>query len=193
MPSYLYRGGASWSEVSSTDLPASGVTAGTYGDATHVGAVTINAEGIVTAASNVAITGGGGGGVGYLGSAVITSSFTTVSGVPVQVTGLTATVTVPAGVRVKITVSAQDIQNFSPGCYTVLTVWDGTVGSGTQIGGTVALSTAGGQQFPVALVVLVNPGVGTKTYSVGLNQVAGGTAELEAQATFPGLLLIEGI
>jgi len=63
MPSYLYRGGASWSEVSSSDLPASGVTAGTYGDATHVGAVTVNAEGIVTAAANVAITAGGGGGL----------------------------------------------------------------------------------------------------------------------------------
>lgn len=61
MPSYLYRGGASWSEVSSTDLPASGVTAGTYGDGTNVAQVTVNAEGIVTAASNVAITGGGGG------------------------------------------------------------------------------------------------------------------------------------
>jgi hypothetical protein len=42
-------------------LAASGVTAGTYGDATHVARVTVNTEGLVTAASNVAISGGGGG------------------------------------------------------------------------------------------------------------------------------------
>jgi hypothetical protein len=34
-----------------------GLTPGTYGDATHVGAFTVNAEGIVTAASSVAVTG----------------------------------------------------------------------------------------------------------------------------------------
>src|SRR5947209_13886410 len=43
------------------DLPTSGVTAGTYGDATHVGQVTVSAAGLITAASNVGISGGGGG------------------------------------------------------------------------------------------------------------------------------------
>jgi hypothetical protein len=44
------------------DLPTSGVTPGTYGDGTHVGQVTVAASGLVTAASNVLITGGGGSG-----------------------------------------------------------------------------------------------------------------------------------
>lgn len=39
---------------------SSGVTPGTYGDATHVPQVTVDANGRVTAASNVAIVGGGG-------------------------------------------------------------------------------------------------------------------------------------
>jgi len=39
------------------DLPASGVTAGTYGDSGHVSQVTVNADGIVTSASNVAVAG----------------------------------------------------------------------------------------------------------------------------------------
>lgn len=40
-------------------LAASGVSAGTYGDATHVGQFAVDAKGRVTGASNVAITGGG--------------------------------------------------------------------------------------------------------------------------------------
>lgn len=46
--------------VTSAKLADSGVTAGTYGDATHVAQVTVNAKGIVTSASDVAISGGGG-------------------------------------------------------------------------------------------------------------------------------------
>lgn len=44
------------------NLAASGVSAGTYGDATHVAQLQIDAKGRVTGASNVAISGGGGGG-----------------------------------------------------------------------------------------------------------------------------------
>lgn len=43
-------------------LNPSGVTAGTYGDATHVGQFTVDSLGRVTVASNVSITGGAGGG-----------------------------------------------------------------------------------------------------------------------------------
>lgn len=49
-----------WRNLLETDLPASGVTAATYGDGTHVGQFTVNAEGIITAASNVAVSGGSG-------------------------------------------------------------------------------------------------------------------------------------
>lgn len=45
------------------DFPVSGVTAATYGDATHVPQIAIDATGRVTTASNVAISGGGGGSV----------------------------------------------------------------------------------------------------------------------------------
>lgn len=43
------------------DIAATGVAAGTYGDATHVGQFTVNAEGQLTFAQNVAISGGSGG------------------------------------------------------------------------------------------------------------------------------------
>lgn len=42
------------------DLPDTGVTAGPYGDASHSAALTVDAEGRITAASSVAIAGGSG-------------------------------------------------------------------------------------------------------------------------------------
>lgn len=49
-----------WRTFQNGDLPTSGVTPGTYGDATHVAQVVLNAQGIATSATNVAITGGSG-------------------------------------------------------------------------------------------------------------------------------------
>ncbi len=46
--------------LAAADLPASGVTAGSYGDAAHAPVIVVNAQGQVTGVSNVAITGGGG-------------------------------------------------------------------------------------------------------------------------------------
>jgi len=62
------------------DLPVSGVTAGTYGDATHSSQITVAASGLVTAASNVLITGGGGGGAGSeIGYNQVTTTVTVTS------------------------------------------------------------------------------------------------------------------
>jgi hypothetical protein len=65
-------------------LPDSGVTAGTYGDSTHVAAVTVDAKGRVTAASSVAISGGAGSGTVNSGTsgqfATYPSTGTAVSG-----------------------------------------------------------------------------------------------------------------
>lgn len=58
---YIYEDDATgWRLIAATDLPNSGVTAATYGDASHVAQVAVNAQGLVTSASNVAITGGTG-------------------------------------------------------------------------------------------------------------------------------------
>ena len=72
MTSFVVDDAAGWTPLTGSGLPASGVTAGTYGDSTHVGQVTVDAAGRVTAASAVAITGA---------TLDVTDGSTTVSGV----------------------------------------------------------------------------------------------------------------
>ncbi len=49
-----------WRAIGGTDLPLSGVTAATYGDSTHVPQIAVSNTGVITSASNVVISGGGG-------------------------------------------------------------------------------------------------------------------------------------
>lgn len=132
------------------------------------------------------------GTVGYLNSAVKTAGFTTGNGSPTQITGLSAAVTVPASGRVKITLCAT-LYNDAASKYALLSVWDGTVGVGTQIGEVDCFTTAGSQVFPACLVVVVNPGAGAKTYNAALCQASGGNAGITASATAPATLLVEVI
>lgn len=60
-------GGGDLSADRTIDLADTAVAPGTYGDATHSARVTIDQQGRITAASNVTISGGGGGGSVYVG------------------------------------------------------------------------------------------------------------------------------
>lgn len=76
--------------LGTADLPASGVTAGTYGGATTSAQITVNAAGQVTAASSVAISGGGGS------SAIFTPQgrLTLTSGSPVMTADVVGATTI---------------------------------------------------------------------------------------------------
>lgn len=125
-----------------------------------------------------------------LGYAAITTTFSTASTSYVQVTGLTSTVTVPAGGRsVKITVWALDAYQTSGGGSHRVSLWDGTVGSGTQLN-TLALSTTANDGRIITMISVVTPAAGSKTYNVGY-RVGAGTGNFEADTTFPAIILVE--
>lgn len=127
-----------------------------------------------------------------LGIGQITAALNTTSTSLVQATGLTVTVTIPSGGRrVKITAFAV-IYNTTSGSGTNLTIWDGTVGSGTQLQGTFFTSAAANAQSAQTLIAVVSPAAGSKTYNVGYSASAN-TANINASAIQPAFIIVEVI
>lgn len=130
-----------------------------------------------------------------LGYAQITTNFSTVSTMAAQITGLTTTVTIPSGGRkVKITGFASDMFAATAADYIAMTIWDGTVGSGTQLArGQMNGQGTAGQSVGIVMAV-VTPAAGSKTYNIGLQTgSASHAANIEAAASFPAFILVETI
>jgi hypothetical protein len=129
-----------------------------------------------------------------LGYIQITSNFTTTATSATLVTGLSATVTIPSGGRrVKITVFSRALYNSATSASSELTIWDGTVGTGTQLSQAHGMQSGGTGTTPGIAMAVVTPSAGSKTYNVGLHSAAAGTATLEAGALYPAFLLVETI
>lgn len=126
-------------------------------------------------------------GLGTRGSDAATSSGTAAD------ISLGVTVTVPAGGRsVKITAYAASLSNNTNAQYVEMSIWDGTVGSGTQLNKTTEyIATANTPKGGLCMAV-VTPAAGSKTYNVGLsNASTSGAATLQANATYPAFILVE--
>lgn len=130
-----------------------------------------------------------------LGYAQITANFTTTATSATQVTSLSASVTIPAGGRrVRITAFAEAIYTGTNGQSAKITIWDGTVGSGTQLSQGAVLGPTAIAAAPVTIQAIVTPAAGAKTYNVGLHVAGGGaTGTLEAAATYPAFIHVEAV
>lgn len=122
---------------------------------------------------------------GVLAYVPLITSFSGSGAATQQVTGLTATVTIPTlptGGRIRVTAQATVISGTGGD---VFSIWDGTVGSGTQ------LNQVNGQTGNGSLVqAITNPAAGSKTYNVGVS-CGSGTVGISAGATIPAFLLVE--
>lgn len=127
--------------------------------------------------------------LGYAQIVANTSATTTIT----AISGLSTTVTIPAGGR-RIKISAYiPYVSVSNAGFETLSIWDGAVGSGTQLNVcqvNVVSGSAGGQNMLVQAIV--TPAAGSKTYGVGL-QTSVGTVVVNCGPTFPAFISVEAI
>lgn len=130
-----------------------------------------------------------------LGYAQITSNFSTSATSATQVTGLTAPITTPIGGRgVKITAFGGTFYNSGTDAASAVTIWDGSVGGGTQLAFARGFQAGGSGTTAMMCIAVVAPAAGLlKTYNVAIHSLAAGTATVEAATTAPAFILVEAV
>lgn len=106
-----------------------------------------------------------------------------------QITELSVPVKIPFGRKVKAAVTGKLIQHTTAVTNVTVSIWDGTPGSGTQVGGGFTTVPGANYSQPLSVEATLTPDALTKTYNAALGAAA--TAKIEASATFPLALRIE--
>lgn len=125
-----------------------------------------------------------------VGYAQRTSNFTTTATTATIVTGLSVTVTLAAGQKVKVSAYIPRLTN-SALRNNFITIWDGEVG-GTAVAST-QLTVDPAYVGQVEAKRVYTPGAGTRTYNVSLHEDGAGTASMVCIAASPAYLLIENV
>lgn len=107
-----------------------------------------------------------------------------------QVTGLTVPVIVPSGRKVKVTFGGTSLTNTTTNITITPSIWDGTVGSGTQIQSGPAFIASADASVPNNLEANVSPTSGLHTYNAA-TATAGGTVKPNASSTAPAFIKVE--
>lgn len=129
-----------------------------------------------------------------LGYEQITSDFNLSSSqtTSTQVTGLSATVTIPSGGRkVKITAYTYFLKQTTATASVALSIWDGAVNSGTQLQLGTYFAPTNNYGVPATIIAVVGPSAGSKTYNVGIVSSASTNVVCSATTTSPAFILVE--
>lgn len=123
-----------------------------------------------------------------IGYRQITADFTTTTfGSDVAVTGLSTTVMVPTGARVKITGHAERI-GASGGLQTVyFSIYE----SGTLLARSLQTQHSNNYNSFMSPVRVISPTTGSHTYNLTISQEVGGTITLGAASNSPAFILVE--
>lgn len=124
-----------------------------------------------------------------LGLRQIISQFTGTATSSTQVTGLSCPVIVPVGRKIKISVVAT--YHSSSANIPVSEIWDGTVGSGTQLKQVNGIVGGGAASPPPSMDVVLTPTTSNKTYNLGYRLSGAGTYTLDCGGVSPAQFKVE--
>lgn len=121
------------------------------------------------------------------------STFTTTNTSPTQITELSCPVIVPTGRKVKITLKAGSrILNSAASNESLIQIWEGVVGSGTQLSmDRFEQHATAGEGTSITSQAVRTPTSASITYNGSLHTSAAGTVEITAASTSPAFILVE--
>lgn len=129
-----------------------------------------------------------------IGYRQIIANFTTSSGSDTQVTGVSVPVIIPGSRNIKLTAHCGEAYNTGANGGTGMSIWDGTVGSGTQIHASRSYESSrpANSLYPLTIVGMTAAASGSKTYNLGAKEIGStGTATFVGSSTQPILLMVE--
>jgi hypothetical protein len=125
-----------------------------------------------------------------IGYVPLCTNATTTSASAALVSGLTTTAYVPAGRKVKVTFFTQEFYNSGGTNLNEISVWSGTVGSGTQICALENNNATASNGIPGTAIAVISPLTGSNTFNVGMKASAG-TSTLVGQTLSPAFISVE--
>lgn len=126
-----------------------------------------------------------------LGHTLLCDSFSTAATSPTQISGLSVSVTIPAGgAKVKITIYTMYVLNTTATAANNITLWDGTVGSGTQLTLQSVTTPINSSATPLTAQWVGTVPAGSKTYNAAIHTNTG-TTSFYGAADSPGFILVE--
>ena len=119
------------------------------------------------------------------------SNFTTTNTSATQITELSVPIIIPTGRKIRVTLHGSIMYHSVANTGSIISIWEGTVGSGTQRITSRGFQSGGNGASVGFAEAMYTPTSTTLTLNGGLHAAAAGTASFEAGSTTPMYLKVE--